>query len=90
MPKSFDIYAQVDKDYEGAVAVYAELTRKQLGMIQQGVVEMEIPFGTSMKNKQGSRGLHFICDSVAVAKELEDGLDASGVSWQEEFLSENI
>jgi hypothetical protein len=36
-----------------------------------------------LRNKAGSRALHFFCPDVEAAKELRDGLDDSSVSWQE-------
>lgn len=95
MPKSFDIFSsppksKIDNVYRGPVVIYAELTKKQQRQIANGEVDVVVPYGTTLKNKRGSRGLHFVCESVEVAQELKDGLDASDVSWQEEFYSEDI
>jgi len=66
-----------------SIHVYAELSRKQYDKILKGEVTMEIPYGVTMKNKSGSRGLHFDCDTVECANELKDGLDNSFIVWQE-------
>jgi len=85
-----DLYAEVPEDYDGPRSIYAELSKKQFRMIQEGEVEVEVPFGTTMKNKKGSRGLNFVCENKQAADDLKDGLDASAMSWQEEFISEDL
>lgn len=63
--------------------IYAELTKKQYRKILGDEIEICIPFGTSMENVAGSRGLHFECSDYIVAKQLIDGLEASGIAWQD-------
>ena len=73
----------IEKIDSGPVEVYAELNKKQLGLIQNGMASLEVPHGTSLKNKAGSRALYFYCESREVAEELEEGLDNSAINWQE-------
>lgn len=66
----------------GRITVFAELTRKQLGQLQGGEVELEIPYGSEMGRPIGKRGLIFYCSNKKSAKELVDGLHSSGVNYQ--------
>ena len=68
------------------VEIFAELSRKQYNLIQNGDATIEVPYGVEMKNKAGSRALRFRCPDKFVAKELERGLDSSAISWQEEYI----
>jgi len=61
--------------------IYAELTKKQFNLLLNGDAEIEIPHGTSMKHRKGSRQLWFECSSKEIVNELTDGLDASGINW---------
>ena len=63
--------------------IYAELSIRQYRQILNGELGLCVPYGTKMINKSGSKGLFFECDSEEVTKKLIDGLDASGVPWQE-------
>jgi hypothetical protein len=65
------------------IEIYAELSKKQYNLVQTGQVSVEVPHGVMLRNKAGSRALHFFCPDVEAAKELRDGLDDSSVSWQE-------
>ena len=49
----------------------------------QGSATLEVPEGVTMHNKAGSRILQFECDSRKVAEILCDGLDVSGIPWDE-------
>ncbi len=80
-----EIPSDFDPDDDGEVQVYAELSKKQFNQILDGEVTMEIPYGTSLKHKAGSRALNFICVGVRQAKELEEGLDNSSIAWQESY-----
>ena len=64
---------------------YAEISRKQLSLIESGDLEFCLPDGVTMKWKSGSRACYFTCDSKEDSKELMDGLDASNVNWQESY-----
>jgi len=68
---------------EGPVSVRAVLTRRQHSLLSFGQATLEVPYGTSMSNKFGSTILEFDCESREVAEELCDGLDNSGISWDE-------
>ena len=63
--------------------IYAELSKKQYDKILRCESELCLPHGVRVKNRCGSRGLFFECDSKEIAQELIDGLDASSISWQE-------
>ena len=80
----------VDLDDTLRVDVYSELSRKQFNLIQEGFAYIEVPHGVSMKNRTGSKGLLFSCDGEGAAKILEEGLENSGMSWQEEFHEEVV
>ena len=68
---------------EQRITIYAELSKKQLGMIERDEVSIEIPYGTSMGNKPiGKRGLMFFCEGQKAAKDLVMGLDNSAINWQ--------
>jgi hypothetical protein len=76
---------EIDPEDDGIIEVYAELSHKQFGQIVNGEATVEIPHGSSLKHKMGSRSLVITCNGFVVAKELEDGLNNSGISWQENF-----
>lgn len=71
------------KAHDKSIRIYAELSRKQYDKVLKGEVTMEVPYGVRMHNKRGSRALHFDCDSIEAAKELQDGLENSFIAWQE-------
>jgi hypothetical protein len=72
-----------DYNSEGPVDIYAVITRKQYRLLTTGQATLEIPDGTTMKNRKGSRSLSFSCETRELADMLEDALDVSGISWQE-------
>ena len=72
-----------EKKTNPVLNIYAVLSKNQYEHILNNDLAISVPYGTKMRNKSGSRGLYFECDSESTAKELMDGLDASGVSWQE-------
>jgi len=67
------------------IEVYAVLSHKQYNQVQNEEAEIEIPYNTELLNKAGSRTLFITCYGREAAMELTDGLDASGVSWQEVY-----
>jgi len=69
---------------EPVLSIYAELSRNDYQQIMNGELEVCLPYGVTMKNKAGSRGLFFQCANEDVAKTLIAGLEASGVAWQED------
>ena len=71
-----------DFNKNDSITIYAELNRKQYGMLIDGDARIEIPYGTTFHNKSGRRQLWFTCEDEEVAKELEEGLDESGINWQ--------
>ena len=71
------------KAHDKSIRVYAELSRKQYDKVLKGEFTMEVPYGVRMSNKRGSRALHFDCESVEAAQELQEGLDNSFIAWQE-------
>lgn len=78
-----EIFDIRNKSSDTPIEIYAELSRKQYNLIQDGEAEIEVPHGVSMRNKAGSRALHFICENAEAAKELREGLDESAIAWQE-------
>jgi len=72
------------------IEVYAVLSKKQYAMVQNEEAEIEIPYNTELMNKKGSRTLFITCYGREAATELADGLDASGVSWQEVYRGEDV
>ena len=71
------------KEKPVALKIYAELNRKNYQQILNDELEISVPHGVKMKNKVGSRGLFFECTDEESAQMLMDGLDASGICWQE-------
>ena len=68
---------------EQRITIYAELSKKQLGMIERDEAEIEVPYGTEMGRRPiGKRGLMFFCEDQKAAQELVMGLENSAVSWQ--------
>ncbi len=73
------------KDYMNKpVGLIAVLSKNQYEMIKTGATEIQIPYGVSMMNKAGSRRLAFYCDNRDIAEELIEGLDNSGIIWEED------
>lgn len=81
---------QEELDNQGEVYVSAVLSNKQFDMIRNGDATLEVPYGVTMSNKAGSKVLNFKCDDLVVAKELVEGLDISGIPWQEDFETEDM
>lgn len=73
---------EINADKSSGIEIYAELSKKQFNLIHNGDATIEVPYGVSMKNKAGSRALHFYCESDDAAEELREGLDDSGIAWQ--------
>jgi len=71
------------KSESESLNIYAELSRKNYQQIMNDELEVSLPYGVKMKNKCGSRGLFFECVDGDAKETLIDGLEASGVSWQE-------
>jgi len=65
------------------VSVRAVLTRRCYKLLIEGKATLEIPNGVSMQNKSGSKVLSFECEDRDVAEILCDGLDVSGIAWDE-------
>lgn len=78
--------SKIKENKDGQVEIYAELNRKQFNQVQNGEAEIMVPLGVTMKNKAGSRALFFQCEDKLIARELEEGLDACYISWQENFV----
>jgi len=72
-----------------ASEIYAELSRQQMQMVLEGDYEIEVPYGVTMSNKHGSRILRFACDSREASVQLTEGLDVSGIVWQEDGYAED-
>ena len=69
------------QENNGRITIYAELSKKQLGMLEREEAELEIPYGTEMISAY-KRGLTFACANTTIAKELARGLDNSAINWQ--------
>ena len=68
---------------DGPVDIRAVLSRKHYNLLVTNKASLEIPEGVSMQNKSGSKVLNFHCESRDIAEILCDGLDVSGISWDE-------
>lgn len=68
---------------EGPVSIRAVLSRKHYNLLIYNQATLEIPEGVSMTNKSGSKILQFDCEDREVAEILCEGLDVSGISWDE-------
>jgi hypothetical protein len=66
------------------VELIAVLSRNQYQMIRTGAAEIEIPYGVEMQNKAGTRTLSFSCEDRDIAEDLIEGLDNSGIAWEED------
>lgn len=78
------------KENGGTVQITAILSSKNYHMIQNGEAFLEIPHGVSMRNSSGSRELVFSCDDERVAEDLINGLENSGIPWDEDFETEDV
>ena len=63
--------------------IYAELSKKKYQQIMNDELVVCLPYGVKMANKSGSRCLFFECVDSDAKKTLIDGLEASGLPWQE-------
>ena len=81
---------QEEIDNQGEVYVSAVLSHNQYNMVKNGEAILEVPNGVTMSNKAGSRVLNFHCEDLVIAKELVEGLDVSGIPWQEDFEIEEM
>jgi len=68
---------------DGSVSIRAVLSRKNYDLLISGMASLEIPRGVEMKNKAGSKVLQFDCEDRDIAEILCDGLDVSGIPWDE-------
>jgi hypothetical protein len=68
---------------DGPVDIRAVLSKRHYNLLINNKASLEVPEGVSMKNKAGSKVLSFHCDSRDVAEVLCDGLDVSGIPWDE-------
>jgi len=64
--------------------IYAELSGRSYSKVINGDLEICLPHGVKMKNNHGSRGLFFECVDEDARDTLIDGLESSGISWQED------
>jgi hypothetical protein len=67
----------------GPVDIEATLSRKSYQLLRSGSATLQIPEGVTMYNRSGSRLLNFSCDDRDLAEILCDGLDVSGIPWNE-------
>lgn len=65
----------------GQVTIYAELNKRQYSKILSGEYGLEVPEGVTLKNRAGSRAIHFYCDSEKLASIMQDALDADGINY---------
>ena len=72
------------------VEIFAKLSKRQYSLVQDGMATIEVPFRVAMKNAAGSRVLYFSCPNKLIAQQLEEGLDSSGISWQENFVEDEL
>lgn len=75
---------------EEVIELFAVLSRSQYAQVQNDEAEIEIPSNIEMTNKAGSKTLFFTCYGKEAASELVDGLDTSGISWQEVYRGEDV
>jgi hypothetical protein len=69
---------------EKPVDIVAVLSKNQYEMIRTGSAEIQVPYGVTMENRAGSRRLSFYCESREIAEDLTEGLDNSGIIWEED------
>ena len=63
--------------------IYAEITKKILGLVEGGNFKLDLPSGVDLKRKSGSRACYFECQDESSKEELIDLLENRGISWQE-------
>jgi len=69
---------------EPSLSIYAELSRRDYNKILNDELEICVPYGIEMEHGRGSRCLFFECSDVNSRQLLIDGLEASGIPWQED------
>lgn len=72
------------------IMITAQLSRNQYAMIQNDEAYIEIPEGVTMLNRAGSKSLEFNCENEEIASVLVDGLDNSGIVWDEDFETTEV
>jgi len=72
------------------IEIYAVLSKNQYSIVQNGEAELELPDGTELSNKAGSRALYITCYGKNAAMELVDGLENSEIPWQEVDHGDNL
>jgi hypothetical protein len=88
--KRMDKISKRQEEFDGPIYITAQLSRKNYMEVLNGYASLEVPHGVEMENKAGSRDLNFICQDESVAEELINGLDASGIPWEEDNASEDV
>jgi hypothetical protein len=68
--------------------IIAILSKSQYQKVINGQYSLEVPYGVNLANKAGSRNLYFTCEDEDAYQELTEGLDTSGISWQDVFTLE--
>lgn len=63
------------------MTIYAELNKSQYRKILSGEYGLEVPEGVTMKNRAGSRGLYFYCESDEIGEIMQDALDSDGINY---------
>ena len=71
------------KKKEPVLSIYAELSKRDQRAILNNELEICLPYGVKMQNAYGTRGLFFECVDEDTVKMLIEGLEASGLAWQE-------
>ena len=72
-----------EQENSSPVEISALLSHKQFNDLQNGYAELIVPYGVKMSNKLGKRRLSFVCENKKISKELIEGLENSGICWQE-------
>jgi len=52
--------------------IYAEITKKILGLVEGGNFKLDLPSGVDLKRKSGSRACYFECQDESSKEELID------------------
>jgi len=70
--------------------IYAELSKKMLPPMDEGQINIDLPYGVAMNRRLGSRSCYFVCDEnlsdkdqKELIKDVGDKLDEIGINWQE-------
>jgi hypothetical protein len=75
---------QLETYRSAPVEIMAVLSQSQYNLIRTGAADIEIPYGVEMENKAGTKILSFACEDRDIAEELMEGLDNSGIAWEED------